>query len=109
MAPSPEKRRNAIQGRGKRQSQSGELRELWDESLNGSWFQNLFEARRKIAAWREEYNEERPHSSLGYVTPAAFARRMAALRSSAAADSCAPPFGTNPEAKAMNLGGSNVV
>ena len=46
---------------------------LRDECLNASWFQNLFDARRKIAAWREEYNEERPHSSLGYRTPAAFA------------------------------------
>ena len=80
---------------------------LRDECLNASWFQNLFEARRKIAAWREEYNEERPHSSLGYETPSAFARRMAALRSPTAP--CAPPFGTNPEAKAMNSGGSNVV
>jgi hypothetical protein len=35
-------------------------------------------ARRKIAAWRREYNEERPHSSLGYRTPAEFA---AAVRS----------------------------
>jgi putative transposase len=49
----------------------GRLRE---ECLNVSWFGNLFEARRKIAAWREEYNEERPHSSLGYRTPAEFAR-----------------------------------
>jgi hypothetical protein len=39
-----------------------------------SWFQNLFDARRKIAAWRKEYNEERPHSSLQYRTPAEFAR-----------------------------------
>lgn len=46
---------------------------LRDECLNASWFANLFEARRKIAAWRREYNEERPHSSLGYRTPAAFA------------------------------------
>jgi putative transposase len=38
-----------------------------------SWFQNLFDARRKIAAWRKEYNEERPHSSLGYKTPKEFA------------------------------------
>jgi hypothetical protein len=38
------------------------------------WFQNLFEAKRKIAAWRNEYNEERPHSSLGYRTPDEFAR-----------------------------------
>jgi hypothetical protein len=38
-----------------------------------SWFQNLFDARRKIAAWKIEYNEERPHSSLGYRTPKEFA------------------------------------
>jgi putative transposase len=44
-----------------------------DECLNASWFRNLWDARRKIAAWRKEYNEERPHSSLGYRTPAAFA------------------------------------
>jgi len=40
--------------------------------------QNLFEARRKIAAWRIEYNEERPHSSLGYHTPKEFAAAQAA-------------------------------
>ncbi len=34
----------------------GRLRE---ECLSVSWFQNLFEARRKIAAWKREYNEER--------------------------------------------------
>ena len=49
---------------------------LRDECLNASWFGNLFEARRKIAAWKEEYNEERPHSSLGYRTPAAFAASL---------------------------------
>ena len=53
----------------------GRLRE---ECLNASWFGNLFEARRKIGAWREEYNEERPHSSLGYRTPAEFAAAYAA-------------------------------
>src|SRR5262249_2448565 len=51
-------------------------RKLRDECLNASWFGNLFEARVKIAAWKEEYNEERPHSSLGYLTPAAFAARV---------------------------------
>ncbi|HXE89540.1 MAG TPA: integrase core domain-containing protein, partial [Terriglobales bacterium] len=35
-----------------------------------------FEARRKIAAWRKEYNEQRPHSSLGYRTPREFATWM---------------------------------
>jgi putative transposase len=37
---------------------------LRDECLNASWFGNLFEARAKIGAWKEEYNEQRPHSSL---------------------------------------------
>lgn len=53
----------------------GRLRE---ECLNVNWFQNLFDARRKIAAWRKEYNEERPHSSLGYQTPKEFAAAQAA-------------------------------
>jgi putative transposase len=51
---------------------------LRDECLSVSWFQNLFDARRKIAAWRIEYNEERPHSSLGYQTPKEFAAAQAA-------------------------------
>ena len=49
---------------------------LRDECLNASWFQNLWDARKKIAAWREEYNEERPHSSLGYRTPSEFAASL---------------------------------
>lgn len=70
----------------------GRLRE---ECLNVSWFGNLFEARGKIGAWRREYNEERPHSSLGYRTPAEFARRVEALRSSRSCGTpCAPQLGT---------------
>src|SRR5206468_683533 len=53
----------------------GRLRE---ECLAVSWFQNLFDARRKIAAWQIEYNQERPHSSLGYRTPKEFAAAHAA-------------------------------
>jgi len=60
---------------GRVESFNGRLRE---EFLNLSWFQNLFDARRKIAAWRKEYNEERPHSSLGYQTPKEFAEAQAA-------------------------------
>jgi len=48
----------------------GRLRE---ECLRINWFHNLFDARRKIASWRQEYNEQRPHSSLNYRTPAEFA------------------------------------
>ena len=54
---------------------------LRDECLNVSWFENLWDARRKIAAWQKEYNEERPHSSLGYLAPREFARRSTVLRS----------------------------
>jgi len=59
---------------GRVESFNGRLRE---ECLAVSWFQNLFDARRKIAAWRKEYNEERPHSSLGYKTPKEFAATQA--------------------------------
>jgi putative transposase len=59
---------------GRVESFHGRLR---DECLKVSWFQNLFDAKRKIAAWRRAYNEERPHSSLGYLTPNEFAARMA--------------------------------
>ena len=48
---------------------------LRDECLNCEVFGNLEEARAVIEAWREEYNTERPHSSLGYLTPAEFAER----------------------------------
>jgi len=54
----------------------GRLRE---ECLTVSWFQNLFDARRKIAAWKIEYNQERPHSSLGYRTPKEFAAQAASF------------------------------
>ena len=47
---------------------------LREECLRTNWFINLFDARRKITSWRKEYNEERPHSSLGYRTPAEFAQ-----------------------------------
>jgi transposase InsO family protein len=45
--------------------------------LNVSWFRNLFEAKRQVKAWQIEYNRERPHSSLGYLTPEQFAGRAA--------------------------------
>ena len=42
-----------------------------DGCLNQQWFRNLEDARRIIDAWRTDYNEIRPHSSLGYQSPAA--------------------------------------
>ncbi len=62
---------------------------LRDEFLNVSWFQNLFDARRKTAAWRQDYNERRPHSALGYLTPSAFARQAAASSFALLADDIA--------------------
>jgi putative transposase len=42
-----------------------------DECLNEHWFLGLDDARHIIAAWRQDYNQQRPHSALGYQTPAA--------------------------------------
>ena len=65
------------------ESFNGKLR---DECLNTSWFVNLWEARRRIRRRRDEYNNQRPHSSLGYLTPREFAetpggRQRAVLQS----------------------------
>ena len=38
------------------------------ECLNAHWFMWPEEARQTIEQWRREYNEARPHSSLGYLT-----------------------------------------
>lgn len=72
---------------GRIESFNGKLR---DEFLNITWFRNVFEARVKAAAWRREYNEKRPHSSLGYQTPAAFAANTKSVTSPSPASSTAP-------------------
>jgi putative transposase len=43
-----------------------------DECLNEHWFLSMRHARAVIEDWRQEYNSERPHSSLGYLTPNQF-------------------------------------
>ena len=50
-----------------------------DECLNEHWFVSLEDARRKIEAWRQDYNEVRPHSALGNRTPKEFTGGGAAL------------------------------
>ena len=52
------------------ESFNGRLR---DECLNAHWFTTLADARAKIEAWRQDYNEQRPHSALNYQTPREFA------------------------------------
>jgi len=47
-----------------------------DECLNEHLFSSLTAARRIIEAWRIDYNTARPHTSLGGLTPAAFATRL---------------------------------
>ena len=57
------------------ESFNGRLR---DECLNAHWFLSLADARTKIEAWRRDYNESRPHTSLGWLTPVEYAAATAA-------------------------------
>jgi putative transposase len=58
---------------GKGESFNGKLR---DECLSREWFSSVKEAQVVIESWRKFYNEERPHSSLKYLTPLEFKSRM---------------------------------
>jgi putative transposase len=49
-----------------------------DELLNETLFLSLDHAREKIGAWVNDYNHRRPHSSLGYATPAEYAAKLTA-------------------------------
>jgi putative transposase len=64
------------------ESFNGRLR---DECLNANWFVNLADARARIERWRQEYNADRPHSSLDYRTPEEFAKACSELTSGMAA------------------------
>ncbi|KAF0138183.1 MAG: integrase catalytic subunit [Rhodospirillaceae bacterium] len=46
-----------------------------DEHLNEQWFETLHQARVAAAIWRQDYNEVRPHGSLGRIPPAKFAEQ----------------------------------
>ena len=62
------------------ESFNGSLR---DECLNEEIFDSLADARRKLALWRYDYNNVRPHSSLGNQTPAEARRALELLDGSA--------------------------
>lgn len=51
------------------ESFNGKLR---DECLNENWFSSLDEARNIIEEWKDDYNEKRPHTALGGLTPCEF-------------------------------------
>jgi putative transposase len=51
---------------------------MHDELLNETLFFGLDHAREKDSAWVSDYNHRRPHSSLGYATPAQYAANLTA-------------------------------
>ncbi len=63
------------------ESFNGKLR---DELLDRELFLHIDEVRYVVDRWRMDYNHYRPHSSLGYVSPVAFAAR------------CVPPDSATP-------------
>ena len=56
------------------ESLNGRFRE---ECLNQHWFRTLAEATYEINLWRQHYNHERPHSSLNYLSPSEYAKKVA--------------------------------
>jgi putative transposase len=48
-----------------------------NECLNQHWFRTMEEARFEIEQWRKHYNNVRPHSSLNYMPPVEYARKVA--------------------------------
>lgn len=55
------------------ESFNGRLR---DECLNESVFRTIHHAKAVIESWRSHYNYERPHSSLGYLTPMEYRQQL---------------------------------
>jgi len=55
------------------ESFNGRLR---DELLNSELFMGLHDARQKLEAWRQDYNQNRPHSAIGHLTPTEFANQI---------------------------------
>jgi len=80
------------------ESFNGKLR---DECLNGELFLSLAEARYIVDRWRMDYNHHRPHSRLGWMTPAAFAARCRGRRRPWVPPGSATPHPPEPTGKAL--------
>jgi putative transposase len=87
------------------ESFNGKLR---DECLNEHVFSSLAEARRLIETWRIDYNEVRPHSSLGYQTPEEFAlawtERHTIAPDALSVPACSGPSRTSPHLEEVGGG-----
>jgi putative transposase len=66
---------------GSNESFNGKFR---DECLSMQWFKNRTDAKILIENFRREYNEIRPHSSLGQLTPTQFKQRLSTTNPEAA-------------------------
>jgi len=58
------------------------------ECLNENWFLSTADAQERIEAWRQDYNQNRPHSALGNLTPEAFARHSSRPASATLQPTC---------------------
>ena len=87
------------QQNGFNESFNGRLR---DELLNETLFRSLPHARAVLETWRRDYNEQRPHSKLGWMTPRDYARAL----SGEIGDRAAQPGGSarTPLATHLNPG-----
>ncbi len=83
------------------ESFNGKLR---DELLNGELFLSLAEARYVLDEWRLDYNHRRPHSSLDWQTPAAYAATLDDSKAEvfSAAPDADPPVGATPRPTAQH-------
>ena len=61
---------------------------LRDECLNVHQFASITDAQAKIEAWRVDYNQRRPHGSLGHLTPKEFVRQCRVTRAAEAGAFC---------------------
>jgi putative transposase len=62
------------------ESFNGKLR---DEKLNDTLFTTLHQARVELATWKNDYNHNRPHSGLGWLTPSEFAKTATSAQAKA--------------------------